>query len=299
MKIVITGGSGFIGTHLSNYLKKDHDITVFDRNRPPNSEVNYVEGDIIDSSQVKKTLEGCEVVIHLAAAVGVEITENDPILTLNINIFGTKNVLDACVQNGVQKIIFASSSEIYGEPFKVPIDEISPLMPITNYGVSKIAAEEFIEAYSKVHGIKYSVLRFFNVYGPGQSTDFVIPEFVNNAIIDKPITIHGSGSQVRAFCHVDDISNGISLCIKKGDNEVFNIGNGTEPISITDLAKKVVELTNSKSEIKFIPFEDSERKRRKEIFKRIPSIGKAKKLLGYEPRISLNEGIMSVFSKKN
>jgi len=222
VKIVITGGSGFIGTHLSNYLKKDHDITVFDRNRPPNSEVNYVEGDITDSSQVEETLEGCEVVIHLAATVGVKITENDPILTLNVNIFGTKNVLDACVQNGVQKIIFASSSEIYGEPFKVPIDEISPLMPITNYGVSKIAAEEFIKAYSKVHGIKYSVLRFFNAYGPGQSTDFVIPEFVNNAINDKPITIHGSGLQVRAFCHVDDISNGISLCIKKGDNEVFN-----------------------------------------------------------------------------
>lgn len=294
MKIGITGGSGFIGTHVVNALKTKYEVVVFDRVKPKIDDVEFIKGSILDDS-LEKALEDCDVVIHLAAAVGVKITEDDPILTLDTNIFGTKNVLDACKSDNVKKIILASSSEVYGEPLKTPIEESDPAIPITNYGVSKLVAEEYVKAYSVSFGIKYTILRFFNAYGPRQSKDFVIPEFVSNASKNNPILIHGSGSQIRAFCHVSDISKGVSLAIEKGDNEIINIGNANEPITIFELAKKVVNILNSKSTIQFVPFTDSNRKRQKEIINRIPSIKKAEKILSYKPEISLNDGIISVW----
>lgn len=293
MKIGITGGSGFIGTHVINALKTKHDIVVFDRAKPKIEGIKFVSGNIINDS-TKEAFEKCDAVIHLAAAVGVKITEEDPVLTLDTNILGTKNVLEACRANKIKKIILASSSEVYGEPLKTPIEESDPVIPITNYGASKVAAEEYVKAYSANFGIKYSILRFFNAYGPGQSKDFVMPEFVSKASENEPIVIHGSGSQIRAFCHVSDIANGISLAIDNGDNEIMNIGNDAEPITIFELAKKIVSITNSKSNIQFVPFVDSNRKRRKEIINRIPDIRKARRILSYEPSISLNDGIISV-----
>lgn len=297
MKIGITGGSGFIGTHVVNMLKTKHDIVVFDRTKPKIEGIKFISGNIVDDS-IKEVFEKCDIIIHLAAAVGVKITEEDPVLTLDTNILGTKNVLEACKENNVKKIILASSSEVYGEPLKTPIDETDPVIPITNYGASKVAAEEYVKAYSSRFGIKYSILRFFNAYGPGQSKDFVIPEFVSKASKNEPILIHGSGSQIRAFCHVNDIVNGISLSIENGDNEIMNIGNDNEPITIFELAKKIVSITNSKSDIRFVPFADSNRKRNREIINRIPDIRKAKKILSYEPEISLNEGIISVLKEE-
>ena len=290
LRIGITGGSGFIGTNVANALKAKYEVVIFDRHKPKIEDIEFIKGDIIDDS-IKKAFEDCDVVIHLAAAVGVKITEEDPILTLNTNILGTKNVLEACKSNNVKKIILASSSEVYGEPLKTPIEESDPAIPITGYGVSKIAAEEYVKAYAVSFGLKYTVLRFFNVYGPGQSKDFVIPEFVNNASKNNPILIHGSGSQIRSFCHISDISKGVSLSIEKGDNEIINIGNANEPITISELAKKIIGITNSKSSIQFVPFTDSNRRRQKEIINRIPSIKKAERILSYKPEISLNDGI--------
>ena len=290
MRIGITGGSGFIGTHIANVLKSKYEVAIFDRLKPKIEDIEFIKGNIIDDS-IQKAFEDCDVVIHLAAAVGVKITEEDPILTLNTNILGTKNVLEACKSNNVKKIILASSSEVYGEPLKIPIEESDPAIPITSYGISKIAAEEYVKAYAVSFGLKYTILRFFNVYGPGQSKDFVIPEFVSNASKNNPILIHGSGSQIRSFCHISDISNGVSLSIEKGDNEIINIGNANEPITISELAKKIIGITNSKSSIQFVPFTDSNRRRQKEIINRIPSIKKAESMLSYKPKISLNDGI--------
>ena len=290
MKIGITGGSGFIGTHVANALKSKYEVVIFDRHKPNIEGIEFIKGNIIDDS-IQKAFEDCDVVIHLAAAVGVKITEEDPILTLNTNILGTKNVLEACKSNNVKKIILASSSEVYGEPLKTPIEESDPAIPITTYGISKIAAEEYVKAYAVSFGLKYTILRFFNVYGPGQSKDFVIPEFVSNTSKNNPILIHGSGSQIRSFCHISDISKGVSLSIEKGDNEIINIGNANEPITISELAKKIIDITNSKSNIQFVPFTDSNRRRQKEIINRIPSIKKAESMLSYKPEISLNDGI--------
>ena len=145
-----------------------------------------------------------------------------------------------------------------------------------------------------MHGLRYSILRFFNVVGPNQSKRFVLPEFINNALSDKPILVHGEGSQIRAFCHISDICQGIKKSISDGDGEIINIGNDLEPITIENLAKKIISILNSKSKIEYIPFENSGRKRDKEILTRFPSIQKAKKLLDYEPEINLEEIIRDI-----
>jgi UDP-glucose 4-epimerase len=290
--VIITGGSGFIGNSIVKKLQKNYDVTVFDI-KQRNSNVNFIQGDIKDPKSVEDTLKSFDIVIHLAATLGVINTEKNPVLTLDTNLGGTKNVLEACKLHHIKKIIFSSSSEVYGEPLKIPIDESDSPIPITTYGVSKFAAEEYIKAYSRNYGIRYTIFRLFNVYGDEQATDWVLPEFVNRALSDQDILIHGDGSQIRSFCNVSDIANAFSKVIDDGDGEIINIGNDDEPISITDLAKKIILITNSKSKIKFIPFEESQRNRN-EILKRVPKIEKAKKLLGYVPEISLENGIKKV-----
>ena len=294
MKVLITGGSGFIGLHLCQYLKKDHDVTVYDIKNPSDNDLTFILGDINNDKKLLQACHGIDVVIHLAASVGVKATEEDPITTLNTNIIGTKNVLEACAKNSIKKVILASSSEVYGEPKIIPIDESQIPMPITSYGISKLASEEYLKSFAKTYGFKYSILRFFNVIGQRQATSFVFPEFVNNALKNNHITIHGNGLQIRAFCHVDDICQGIKKVISNGDNETFNLGNDSEPISIENLAKKIIVILNSESSIRYIPFEKSGRNRNIEIMSRVPNIQKAKKLLSFEPKMDLQNSIRNI-----
>ena len=297
MNITITGGSGFIGSSLVEVLRKKHVITIFDVNKTQFNDVTFVQGDIIDPKSTDAAIRNSDVVIHLAAALGVINTEQNPIETLDTNIFGTKNVLDACKNNDVKKIIFSSSSEIYGEPIKIPIKETDKVLPITNYGISKLAAEEYIKAYYKNFGLRYTILRLFNVYGEKQRNEWVMTEFVSRAIKNQDIIIHGTGSQIRAFCHVSDALKGFEIALEKGDGEIFNIGNDSEPISIKKLAERIISLSNSKSSIKLIPFEKSDRDRN-EIMNRAPSIEKAKQILGYQSKMSLDEGIKKIIEMK-
>jgi len=294
IKILLTGGSGFIGTHLIEYLKNDYDLSVYDINKPNSNKVDFIKGDIHDKKLLLETIPNHEIIIHLAASVGVKSTEADPILTLNTNLLGTKNLLESCSECNIKKLIFSSSSEVYGEPTKIPIDESQIPMPITTYGISKLTAEEYVKAYGEKFGFKYSILRFFNAIGPNQAKNFVMPEFIFHALNNTPIIIHGSGLQIRAFCDIEDICQGIEKCISKGDNEIINIGNSSEPISIEDLAKKIITLLNSKSEIKFIPFEQSGRNRSFEIISRVPDIRKAKNLISYEPKYDLEHSITTI-----
>ena len=271
MRILITGGSGLIGTNLSRLLSKSHEVVVFDRRKSKANNVDFKEGNI-------------------------QNTEENPVITLDTNIIGTKNVLEACRINDVKKILFSSSSEIYGEPLRIPIEESDNPIPITTYGVSKLAAEEYIKSYAKVHGIKYTIFRLFNVYGEEQINEWVVPEFVGKAIKNEDILLHGDGTQIRAFCYVSDVSNAFQLALNKGDNDIFNIGNDSEPLTIKELAQKIISIANSKSSIKFLSFAKSNRNRN-EILTRVPSIEKAKTILGYQPGISLNKGITIMLNK--
>ena len=142
MKIIVTGGSGFIGSSIVSALKRDHDITIFDFKKPREQDCKVIQGDIKDTKSVVDNIKNCDVVIHLAAALGVVNTEANPVLTLDTNMGGTRNVLEACRSNNIKKIIFSSSSEVYGEPVKIPMEEVDKPIPITTYGIAKFAAEE-------------------------------------------------------------------------------------------------------------------------------------------------------------
>jgi len=296
MNIAITGGSGLIGSELSRLFTREHNIIILDFKEPKDTDISFRKVDIESYDQVVDATKKIDVIIHLAAALGVVETEKNPVKTLDVNAIGTKNVLEACKKNNIKKIIFSSSSEIYGEPERVPIKETDRITPITTYGISKLMAEEYIKSYSKTYGIKYTIFRLFNVYGEEQANRWVIPEFVNKIIADEEVTIHGDGNQIRAFCHVSDIAKAFSYALTNGDNETFNIGNNLEPVSIKELANRIISLSNSKSNIKFISFDDSLRNRR-EIVKRSPDISKAKDTLDYKPSISLDEGLKRVITK--
>ena len=157
-------------------------------------------------------------------------------------------------------------------------------------------AEEYIKSYSKAHGINYTIFRLFNVYGEEQANRWVVPEFVKKIVNDGEVTIHGDGNQIRAFCHVSDIANAFSYALEKGDNQIFNIGNNLEPISIKELANRIISLSKSKSQIKFISFDDSSRNR-KEIINRAPDISKAMEILEYKPKVTLDDGLTRVIKK--
>ena len=299
MKILVTGGTGFIGSVIVRLLLNlHHDVSVFDNRDPKQPDCEFIKGDITDPDATKNVVKGFDIVIHLAATLGVINTEANPVKTLDTNMGGTRNILEGCRIHGVKKIIFSSSSEVYGEPAKIPISENDKPIPITTYGISKFAAEEYIKAYSRNYGLDYTIFRLFNVYGDEQNVDWVLPEFVSKAIKNQEIIIHGDGSQIRSFCYVSDIANGFSLALDNSNGEIINLGNDSEPISIKDLALKIIRLANSKSTIKFLPFEQSKRNRN-EIMKRVPDIKKAITQLGYKPKIGLEEGIMKVIDKRN
>lgn len=296
MNIAITGGAGLIGTELCKIFNQKHNVTVLDFKEPKISEINFIKIDIENTQEIIDSTKEMDVIIHLAAALGVIETEKNPVRTLDVNSIGTKNVLEACRTNNIKKIIFSSSSEIYGEPEHIPIKETDRITPITTYGISKLMAEEYIKSYSKAHGINYTIFRLFNVYGEEQANRWVVPEFVKKIVNDDEVTIHGDGSQIRAFCHVSDIANAFSYALEKGDNQIFNIGNNLEPISIKELANRIISLSKSKSQIKFISFDDSSRNR-KEIINRAPDISKAMEILEYKPKVTLDDGLTRVIKK--
>ena len=183
-KILITGGGGFIGKSLiKNLLSENMKIRIFDIIKSNYSneliENNYV-GSILDPYELTKAIRGCDYVVHLAASLGVQNTETNRLQCLFINIQGIINVLEACAKENIKKIIFASSSEVYGEQNTISIAEDAPLNPKSNYAVSKLAGEEYVRAYAEAYGFEYNVIRFFNVYGINQRPDFVLPSFINN-----------------------------------------------------------------------------------------------------------------------
>lgn len=304
MNIFLTGGNGLIGNNVSILLeRKGHKIISFDKlikfkNR---KKIIFLKGDILNEKKLSKLLKKykIDVFLHFAANLGVEKTEKNGLDCLTVNIDGTKKILKACATNKVKRVIFASSSEVYGNGFKRPIKEDSELMPKSSYGVSKVAGESYVKAFYEKYGLKYNILRFFNIYGPEQRNDFVISKFKKIIQNNKTINIYGSGEQSRAFCHVNDAARAVVLIMEKGKkNEIYNIGNDLEPIKILNLAKKMIRQSKKKIKIARIPFNKSDRSLNREIFKRQPNIDKLKKHTNYKPLINLASGLNSVLGKK-
>lgn len=294
-KVLVTGGSGFIGERVVEaVLEKGYEARVFDLVEPSveGMGVSYRQGSVLDPYVLSTAVKGCDCVIHMAAVLGVRHTEHNRLECMLINIQGTVNVLEACVKERVKRIIFASSSEVYGEQELQPITEDAPLNPKSNYAISKIAGEEYLRAYFETYGLKYNVVRLFNVYGEGQREEFVVPKLVKNVVNNTPPVIYGNGEQTRCFCYVKDAARGIAALLDSpAEREVFNIGNDTECISIKDLASMIIELAGSPLKPKFVSYDDSDRDSDREILKRMPCLEKARKILKYRSPTSLKEGL--------
>ena len=288
-KILITGGAGFIGSRLIEKLEKDNEIVVFDKSTGQ---------DILDYDQLNKMMKGVDIVVHLAAIAGQNIAWKLPRATMEVNIIGTYNVLNAMVENKVNQIVFASTSEVYGPEIDNANEEEfvrqgPPQQIRWMYATSKLACENFIYAYRLKYGIKASILRYFNIYGEGQDKTGhagAIVIFIRKAMAGDAITINNDGKQIHTWCHVDDCVDGTLKAMEdpKADGEVFNIGNPKTKITIKELAERAVELAESKSTFEFVKMD------KPDIKLRVPNCDKAKKTLGFEAQVGLDDGIKRV-----
>lgn len=300
-KILVTGGGGFLGATLIEALlehkkQQQSDLQILSMDLLPAlvPGVEHHTGSILDVTDLLNVVQGCDVVVHLAALLGVENSERRRLDCLHINIQGTINVLNACALERVKKVIFASSSEVYGEQVKLPISEENPLNPKSIYAVTKLAGEEYTRAYAERYGFAYTILRYFNAYGANQVGQFVMARFVNAVLEDQSPMLSGDGGQVRSFCHARDIAAGTLAAIlnDKANGQIINIGSDKEPISMKDLAERVIRLSGKSGlQARVMRQDQMDRKPERDIRSRIPSLDKARRLLGYEPKVSLDEGI--------
>ena len=307
-KVLVTGGAGCIGMQVSNeLLKRGIEVVLFDLyeqihviKNEINKNVEIFYGSILDDSSLREAIRGCDGIIHLAAYLGVRRTEINSLRCLDININGTKKVLDTAIHAGVQKIIFASSSEVYGEPLKNPISEEDMTQGKTVYAISKLAGEELIKAYhAEFENLNYTILRYFNTYGPYQIAQFVIPKFIRNVMNGNQPIIYGDGRQERSYNYSEDTARGTvdALLSNEANNMVMNIGNSNALISLKDLGELVIRLCGKQNELRINiknTFDNTDREESREIFQRYCSTEKAKKIIGYESKISLEDGIKKI-----
>jgi nucleoside-diphosphate-sugar epimerase len=301
-KIFVTGGAGFIGTTLCGRLVEDNRLVVFDNEHrnamrytglKDHPNVRFVRGDVLDYQSVFESMKGCNIVVHLAAIAGVDDVFNHPVLTMKVNMLGTYHVLEAAQQHGVERLVDFSTSEVFGSyAFRVQEGDVTSLGAVGEtrwtYAVSKLATEHLAHNYYKELGLPTVSIRPFNIYGPQQVGQGAIHAFVVRALKGEDLVIHNDGSQIRAWCYIDDIIDGVLLALVKPEavGQAFNIGNPRSVVTVYNLAREVVRLSGAKSKIRFETVD------RADVELRIPSITKAQTLLGFNPRIDLEEGLM-------
>lgn len=300
--IFITGGAGFIGSTLISQLIEQNKIIVYDNlNRNSLEGKSYanhpnltlIKGDILDTASLAKAIEPAQIVIHAAAIAGIDKTVENPVTTMRVNMLGTANVLEAAHKVGtIERFIDFSTSEVFGShAFKVDekCDTTTGAVGEARwtYAVSKLAGEHLTHAYHRQYGLPTVTLRPFNIYGPGQIGEGAIQIFIRKALKNEDIYIFGDGSQIRAWCYVDDMIDAIMLALTHHNaiGESFNIGNARAVTTIYGLAQTVCRVLNSNSKIVFKDPLSAD------IELRIPSTHKSKKLLGYQAKIDLDEGI--------
>lgn len=305
--ILVTGGAGFVGSNLIEKLLASGAFVICFDNLSTGKESNvkdffenknfvFVKGDVNDLNDLSAVFEKHKIdyVFHYAATVGVLRTVDNPIDVLR-DIDGIKYIAELSHKNKVKKVVFSSSSEVYGEPLELPEKEDSPLNLKLPYATVKLIGEQYLKAYYQTHGLKCCLLRFFNVYGPKQDSSaygFVAGTFVKNAIKNEPLTVFGDGSQTRDFVYIEDNINAsiLALLSDETDNQSINIGAG-KPTTILDLANHVIKISgNTDLKINFLPL-----RKDGEIKHRFPDVTKMERLLKYKPRYSLDEGLKKTF----
>lgn len=304
MKILITGGAGFIGSNLTKRLVKEgHEVTVLDNLLRGNkidsgtfTKINFVNGDVRDYELVKRVSQGVDLIFHLAAVLGVDVVADIPVETMDVETIGTRNIVNAAQANNVKKILYASTSGIYGHSaIESALTEEVLVDPRTSYAMAKRYNEIYLASNHEEKGLNAICLRFFNVYGGNQDNRMVVPRFFEQAIDGKDITVFGSGNQTRDFTYIDDT---VEACIRLMDIKGYHIVNiaNEEEWDITQVAKEIKEVSNSDSKIVYI---DAPKKRYDyEVERRVGSSKKLIKLTGYKPTTSLKEGLNLIFKSK-
>ena len=295
MKILVTGGNGFIGHTLVRHLLNEGNEVVVVDTKPidyDHENLSFVEKSVEDD--LRDEMQKCDVVYHLAALLGVVSSDKSPLKTLKVNIDGTVNVFKNALDAGVEKIVYSSSSEVYGEAREIPLKEDSPKAPVSVYGVSKLTAEMYAQGFMREHGLNINPVRFFNVYGPGQGYEWVITIFIKKILNNEPPVVFGDGSQVRCFTHVTDIVKGMEFVRKKGKpGEAYNIAND-KPLNMKELAETIIKISGKDLKLKLEDFNKNTRLKEREIMRRIPSIEKLK-TLGWKPEVDPEEGLKKTY----
>ena len=300
-RICITGGAGFIGSHLVSRLVDDNEIVVYDnlhRNAlvfahlEHHPHLHFIKGDVLDYDATRKAVDACQVVIHCAAIAGVYTVDRSAVRTMEVNMLGTHQVVKASLDVGVERFVEFSTSEVYG-PFihKGKEDDLTQIGPIGEsrwvYAASKLASEHLSYAHYREDNLPLTIVRPFNVYGPRQVGDGAIRGLTIQALQNLPITLFNDGTQIRSWCYVDDFVDGVLACAENpaAIGQAFNLGNPQGTATNFELANLILRLTNSTSEIVFKPHPGPE------VDLRVPSIEKAMKLLGFKPTVSLEAGV--------
>jgi UDP-glucose 4-epimerase len=301
-KIFITGGAGFIGSTLIGRLVEHNEITAYDnlsrnslqdksyRNHP---NLNIIQGDILDFEKLCRCIEGSDVVVHCAAIAGIDTVIKSPVTTMRVNMLGSANLLEATTRlSHCDRVVCFSTSEVFGQQAFRSSETDNTIMGEVGearwtYAVSKLAEEHLAIAYFQEQHLPTTVVRPFNVYGPGQIGEGALRTFIQRAVRNQPIEIHGDGTQIRAWCYVDDMVDGVMLAMThpKAVGESFNVGNQKAVTTIYGLASTVIRVLHSSSPLIFT------HKDYADVELRVPSVYKAKELLGFEAQIDLDEGI--------
>lgn len=303
MKIFVTGGAGFIGRHLVESLLKSHDVTIYENFSNSNKKnlnflskniPNIIEGDLSNIELLQKSLIGFDLVIHLAAKIDISESLKHPEISNKVNVQGTINLLRACIESNVKNIIGASSAAVYGNPSQIPVTEKTIPNPVSPYGADKISMEFYLRAFANAYEMNCVSLRFFNVYGKGQSNEYagVITKFMEKLSKNEPLIIFGDGNNTRDYVYIDDLVQGIIDALsniqgKKG--EVYNLASG-KSVSVNELAKKMLKISGKDVEIIHDP------PRKGDLLFSEASISQAIKDLTYSPKFDLEYGLSKLLN---
>lgn len=306
-KILVTGGAGFIGSHVVDRLVDcGYGVRVVDnlstgklkniKRHLTTGKVQFAKGDIRDSLIIDRCIEGVSKVVHLAAETSVPFSVKHPEVTYAVNIEGTVNLLRSCARMKVRRLLFASSCAVYGEPVFIPLTEEHPAAPVSPYAASKLAGEQYCLGFNEAGLLSTVVMRFFNVYGPRQGmNDYsgVITRFVDRCTRGVPLVVYGDGSQTRDFVYVSDVVDAVvtALGADSVEGEVFNVGSGVQT-SVSELAGDVLELTGSDLEIVY------ESPRKGDVIQSVADITKIEMRLGYKPQVCLRDGLRKLLVQK-